>query len=204
MENKMQEHPPITLDMVNWRPSYRLSKASIGQIMKSFEKIQKVKPKNTYEDILYGKLKSSVTILLSSYNELLVSTNDVEYNIRFHNLIVDLPYNVTINENEHNNIYLGTARIGALIEAAKQRLEFIINRPVPTICQATPQLEQEFVKLKTLITDFRDVLMDFEEAFIEAIDYAHKHKTISPTPKKVLEQGNNTKNNTHQDQPIAT
>ena len=41
---------PLCLDNVDWKPYYVLSRASLGQIMVSFDKIRHVVPKNNYEE----------------------------------------------------------------------------------------------------------------------------------------------------------
>ncbi|QKF94260.1 hypothetical protein QKU48_gp0802 [Fadolivirus algeromassiliense] len=164
----------LTLDMVNWKPFYSLSRASLGQIMVSFKNILKVAPKNTYETALYSRLKPAVEGLLECYNDILKFNSPVERDVKYYNLIVNLPHGVSENEQHHGSIQMRNAKIGKLIEAAKQRIQFIETRETPVMYTTNQNYLQEFNKMKNQLNDLKDTLDDFEEEFVEAVDQAHK------------------------------
>lgn len=165
---------PITLDMVKWDSRFKLSRASIGQIMKSFMNILNTKEKNVYEETLYKIIKPEIKLMLDHYNKLLEYHNIFDFNVKYYNLIVNMPGNVSVQEEDHGKVFLGNPKIGKLIQAAKQRTEFIINREVPMVCKSDPGIHIEFVKLQQNMVEFRETIINFEKKFIQAIDKAHK------------------------------
>lgn len=164
----------LSLDQVNWNPSYILSKASIPQIIISFKNILKVNPKNEYETTLYQRLKPAVEILINAYDEILRCKNLKENQVKYYNLIINMPSSVTIFHKEHGRIRMSNAKIGALIEACKQRIKFILERDIPSLYLTDHEILQEFNKMKSQMENFEYNLLDFEAEFILAIDEAHK------------------------------
>lgn len=168
----------LTLDRVRWNRNYTLSRASIGQIMKSFNNILSVHPKNIYEETLYKHLKPEVQKLVDSYNQLLLCKDAYNFNVRYYNLIVNMPKDVSIYNQEHGQIRLGNPKIGALIKASKQRIDFITDREVPSICKQDQNIHIEFVKLQQDMIKFKETLINFEKQFVQAIDKAHKSQQV--------------------------
>lgn len=162
----------LRLDMVDWKPSYVLSKASLGQIMQCFNNIKNLIPKNLYERTLYSILKKIGEKLTEDYESTLISESKEEYSVKYHNLIVKLPLNVSINEEAHGNIKLKNASIGKLILASKQRIDFILKREPPLIYINNSSLLNQFEKMKKLLQEFYEKLIIFEEDFVLAIDEA--------------------------------
>lgn len=166
----------ISLDNVIWKHYFKLSQASLGQIIISFCNILKVQPKNQYEINLYENLKPLVHQLVNNYNTILVYTNKNEHDIKYYNLIVNLPKTVSINEEQHGQIILGHAKIGCLIQAAKQRIEFIIGRDIPDVYKQDQNLSELFLQLQKDMRKFKDDMIEFEKAFVLAINLAHRCK----------------------------
>lgn len=171
---------PITSDyksllkLVNWNGNYSLSKASIGQIMVCFNRILSVQPKKLYEQILYENIKPEIIGLLNRYCDILVCDTQDEFDVKYHNLIKNLPRNVEIYPEMHKKVQLWKPRIGALIFALKQRVEFICKRDTPMIYLKNQQFMKQFTKMRFQLTDFLEYLRDFEQSFMIAIDQAHK------------------------------
>lgn len=165
---------PLTMDMIDWKPNYVLSKSSLGQIMRSLQNIMNVIPKNVYETTLYSKLKPAVEILINCYTDILKYNNEFEKNVKYYNLIVGLPTNVQINAQEDGYIRMSNAKIGKLISASKQRINFIETRETPQMYVENQNYLQEFNKMKEQLNTLSQKLCDFEDEFIEAIDQAHK------------------------------
>jgi len=164
----------LNLDQVNWKPNYILSKASIAQIVVSLKNILRVNPKNKYETTLYDRLKPAVNNVLCTYNEILKCNSLKEQNVKYYNLIVPLPHNVAVYPEEHGSVQMKNARIGALIKAAKQRIEFMNDRETPAIYIADEELVREFTNMKLRMKELSLVLTEFETNFLLAIDAAHK------------------------------
>jgi hypothetical protein len=169
----------LSLNMVDWKANYVLSKASIGQIMVCFSNILKVIPKNVYEIKLYEKLKPAIEKLLSEFNKMLMYKEVKDRDVKFYNLIVNMPNNVSINDVEAGSIVLKSAKIGALIKAMKQRINFIKDREFPQRYLEDQELLQEFHNLRMVINNYLNAVNDFESEFISAIDGAHKAQQMS-------------------------
>ena len=169
-----QSNNELDLLMVDWKPYYILSKASIGQIMMCFTKILNVVPKNTYELKLYEYLKPSTTTLISEFKKLLIYDNDIERDILFYNLIINLPKTVSVNDEEDGLIKLRSAKIGYLIKAIKQRIKFIQERDIPQRYVNNLEQLEKFNSLRSNINNFNSMVCIYESEFIVAIDQAHR------------------------------
>lgn len=161
----MQDHA-LSLDQVDWKPSYNLAQASIGQIMVCFSKILDLTPKTTYEAKFYSHLKPSVRGLIDRFECMLLCSSEEEKQVKVYNLLITLPSGVTIYEEEHGNMKLARPKIGALIKAAKQRLEFIQKRPLPYIYVEEMALFREYIKMKDELIHFNEDLHNFETDFV--------------------------------------
>ena len=144
----------LSLTMVDWKSYYVLSKASIGQIMVCFSKILNVMPKNVYEIKLYEKLKPATEKLLNEFNKLLIYNDAKDKDIRYYNLIVNLPKNISINDAENGLVILKSAKIGLLIKAIKQRISFIIEREIPERYLTDQELLQGFNNLRSNMVNY--------------------------------------------------
>jgi hypothetical protein len=164
----------LNLNYVDWKQNYKLSEASIGQIMVSFRNILNVKPKNNYEEILYSHIKPDIQNLINKYEQILDCKNFIEQNVKYFNLIDNLPFGVKILDNEHGNVLLGRAKLGFLIRAIIQRITFIENRELPICYQDNIVMKEEFEQLKIKITEFKQDIWKFEVIFVGAIDRARR------------------------------
>lgn len=177
--NELDEQPTIisfdlTLNLVPWKPTFILSKSSIGQIMLSFSNILRVKPKNKYETTLYKYLKPAVETLVNAYSDMLKCSNVKEQQVKYYNLINVMPLGVTIFPETHDLIMMKNAKIGELIKAAKQRLNFILERDTPVIYVNDEEALEEFNNMKLQINNFIVILDNFEKEFMASINKAHK------------------------------
>lgn len=175
-ENILDTNANLKLDLslVHWKPNYILSRASLGQIMCSFNKICDLVPKNIYEETLYEKLPVILKKLIQTYENILKCNNASEHCVKYFNLIGNLPKGTSIFDGEHGYIKLGYPKIGQLIKAANQRIDYILERDDPKFYQENEILLKEFNKMKQEIDKFKDTLLDFEIDFMEAINDAHK------------------------------
>jgi hypothetical protein len=164
----------LSINQINWNPNYILSKASIGQIIVSFKNILKVREKNNYEHKLYSRLKPAVQYLIDKYSDILICNSLKEYQVKYYNLIVNMPNHVSIYPDEHNMIYMRNAKIGQLIKAAKQRIRFIIYRDTPEIYLNDEETKNEWENLKIQMDNFYNEIFHFENEFLISIDEAHK------------------------------
>lgn len=170
----------LSLDMVQYNYHYKLSKASIGQIMVSFSNIKNLKPTNIYQQILYQHFYNIIPQFVECYTKLFDCDNIIEKNIKFYHLIVNLPYKTEINiinsndKNNHSNIILGKPKIGELIKASKQRIDYIIDKPIPEIYKYHNEYVLEYDKFIDQIKNFKDDLLNFEQEFVDAIDDAYQ------------------------------
>ncbi len=164
----------LNLSQVMWKPHFILSGASISQIITSFSNILRVNPKNQYEITLYRHLKPAIVKLVNAYNNILKCNTLKEQQVKYYNLIVSMPFGVSVYDEEHGVIMLRNAKIGALVKAAKQRLMFIQERDIPMIYTNDPEILREFNNMKSQIGNFNIILNQFEKDFVFAINEAHK------------------------------
>jgi hypothetical protein len=165
----------LTLDSVDYRRSYVLSKSSIGQIMKamSVTTTRLNNPKNNYEQILFPGIKNLLNDLIKEYNTLLIFSDEPEHSVKKINLIGNLPKPLSLLEQEHR-IQLHTANIGNLIKACYQRIDFILNRDVPVFYKENQNYLPAFNKMQNELRTFKEKVREFENNFKNLIDQAHK------------------------------
>jgi len=161
---------------VIWKPHYTLDRASLGQIMKTFERI-KITPKNNYERVLADELKKIITQLINSFDQLLHFATYTEAQVYYYNLLGPLPENVRVNTEEHKTIRLKTANVGNLLKATYQRVNFILEREVPLMYKYNPDYLSAFNTMRSNLQKFLPRIQQFEEGFVDAVDKAHKSKS---------------------------
>ena len=172
--NSLQEGFNLSILQVPWSYNHVLSSASIGQIMCCFNNILTLKAKKVYEEKLYEYLKPNIQILLNEFNGILYCDDQAEMDVKYYNLIFHLPKNVSIFPEEHGKIKLGKPKIGALIKAMKQRIEFILERETPKMYLSNQEMLNGFLKMKTELRDFLSIVRKFEQDFIWTVNEAHK------------------------------
>ncbi len=174
----------LSLDNVDWKGHYVLAKASIGQIIRTLQNVKlhaekkksSVKPSGIkpYEMTLNEGLCDIISDLLDTYEKMLCFQSDIERDIAFFNIIVNLPKDIVINAEKHGQIYLNRANIGNLIQAMRQRVDFILNRDIPDRYTDDPEQLTVFNSLKEKLLNFKNDIDTFEQDFIDIIDKAHK------------------------------
>ena len=169
----------LSLDNVDWKGHYVLARASIGQIIRTLQnvKIHAEKKKSSvkpYEMTLNVGLCDIISDLLDNYEKMLCFESDIERDIAFFNIIVNLPKDIVINAEKHGQIYLNRANIGNLIQAMRQRVDFILNRDIPDRYTDDPEQLTVFNSLKEKLLNFKNDIDTFEQDFIDIIDKAHK------------------------------
>jgi hypothetical protein len=160
---------------IPWKGYFTLDKASLGQIMKTFEQI-KIVPKNKYETILSAELKIIIEDLIKSFDETLIYNNDVEKQVFQYNLLGQLPHGLSIDTEEHGKIKLKTANIGNLVKATCQRINFILTRETPLMYKDKEDYMNAFNKMKDNMNTFLQKVKTFETNFVKAVDKSHKSK----------------------------
>jgi len=174
MDCQLGESLNLSIYQVPWKYNCSLSNASIGQIICCLNNVLYLEPKKVYEEKLYEFLKPSIQTVLIEFNNILNCHGIFELNVKYYNLIVPLPNNVSIFPEEHDRIKLGKPKIGALIKAIKQRIEFILIRDTPKMYLNNQFMLDEFLKMRTQLQEFLIVIRKFEQEFILAVDEAHK------------------------------
>lgn len=158
---------------VNWKPNYVLSQSSLGQIIETIARIR-MNPKNIYEETLYNKLGPIRAEFIGQFDQLLITNSYVESQVILHNLLGNLPKGTKIFPQLHDNITLGRAKIGNLLQALYQRVDFILTRDPPTFYKKNTSYLVAFNEMGKKLKVFRQDIKKFEEGFVDAIDSAHK------------------------------
>lgn len=169
----------LTLENVDWKGYYVVSRASIGQIMRTFQNVKEYaeRQKNTvkpYEKELNNGLIILLPTLLTNFRNMLYFQNDIEKDIIYFNMLVNMPYDVSIDNEKYGRINLSRANIGSLIKAAKQRVNFILSRETPNRYKESVEQIAVFESMKLKLKEFVSDIDDFEQDFLNVIDKAHK------------------------------
>lgn len=167
------KQPNCNRNNVNWKPNYVLSQSSLGQIMETIARIR-MNPKNIYEETLYNKLGPIRIVFVSQFDQMLITNSYVESQVILHNLLGNLPKGTKIFPQNHDKITLGRAKIGNLLQALYQRVDFILTRDPPTFYEKNTSYLVAFNEMRKKLTVFRQDIKKFEEGFVDAIDGAHK------------------------------
>jgi hypothetical protein len=160
-----------TINNIMWEPYFFLAKASIGQLFVTLIKIQdELEEPNPVLTILQQ--------LTAKYLEILKAETFPAKNVKFFNLIVNLPKGVSIElyKQKHR---LGTVPIINVIESIKNRIIFIINRELPIPKSLDPKItmeeyEVEYNNLKTAMKSLLAEVINFETDYIK-IYQLHQH-----------------------------
>jgi hypothetical protein len=151
-----------------FRASYILSRAGLGQIICSIYHITKKdsKGKTVLQTYLNKFFKDEIPKFIDSFDKLCLHyDNDSDFDIRKYNLMNGkLPKNIEVNSLTHR-IYLGTANIGNLIEASKQRIEHILQMKRPT-SYSTDKSIKAWNKMIDDLKEFNNILITFEQSFV--------------------------------------
>ena len=166
----------LGLQCVRWNPFIILSKASLGHLMVNFGNLLVLQPKNTYQTILYKNIHPFIVKILDTFTEMLSFKTEQEKNVKLYNVLGELPHEVFINHCTDGRIYLCNLRIGKLISTTKQRVEYIINRNVPSRYIGDEILTDEFIKVRTSMKKLMLALNEFEIGFVESLNKANVYK----------------------------
>lgn len=169
-----QQQWKLSIAQVPWHYNYALSNASIGQILCCFGNILNLQPKKVYEEKLYEYLKPNIQSLLADFDNILYCQDQDEIDVKYYNLLSYLPNSVHIFPEEHGQLKLGKPRIGALIKALKQRIEFVLDRETPKMYLSNQNMLNGFLKMKIQLKKFLNDVRQFEQEFIWTVNEAHK------------------------------
>jgi len=181
--NKKSIFDNYELDYHNY---YYLCYAGIGQIIKAISEVKITKTKNIFEKNLSKFFKHAIPILIEEFAKCSICKNENDYQVKKYNLMNSkLPRNISIKTEDHH-VKLKHAKLGKLIDAAKQRLEFIIERPIPDYYNENVECKKCFVLMKDDLKKFLQELEMFENEFIEVINKSH-----------IIQKNNKMKNKIH-------
>lgn len=168
------------IDRITEKP-FTLSRASIGQIMITINKICISKPnKVPYEVILNNFFNKEIPKLVFEYEKCLRGINDIDTDIRLFNLVkAYLPKHIKIiperngynRKKEELDMPLETANLGSLIGALKQRISHIVNADAPPIYELDEE-KNSFEYMKQDLSLFFEELGNFERKFVITVDRA--------------------------------
>ena len=164
----------------NYQNTYRLSTATLGQIILGLQKtLDRIKdPENEYQKVLYPKLQSLIPPVVSTFKNSLVYDSEKDRSVRFYNVGGKLP--VEIKADYHNNIRLGTGNCGPFLDAALQRANYIATREAPPKKFVDDEeYKEKFAKLKEEMTEFHKLLEESKKAFEDTINEARKVQGVN-------------------------
>ncbi len=175
--NPVNQFNILSLDKVKIGRRHKVTRASIAQLVKRLSTSKITNPKNKYQESLNIFFESENSKLADRYNEILQCSSYDEMVVKEYNLLGDLPGKMEITEPciQKSNT-LSKASIGDMINALRQRIQFIINREIPLYYVINESYKTEFNNMQQQITEFENAVDEYEENWIEANDIAQKTK----------------------------
>jgi hypothetical protein len=163
----------IMNNYITFENNQKLNRASFGQIMATIANVSiNKKDLKPYEYYMKGWFNKNIPILILEYLKLLTWLSDKQWWVLYFNLIGNLPNKIHIYQEKHN-IMLKGANLGYLIEALKNRVNFIITRKIPIMYLNDQEYLTFFNNLRELLKIFLQKIIIFEQEFVNAIDNAH-------------------------------
>ena len=173
------QNPTINQLNIDFKPYYILSRASFGQIMESFNRISINKPtKSIYQHVIIQWFGKEIPLLIENFESILSHKCSIDYTIKWYSLAVNLPFKLHIMKYKHGKIYLKNAKIGVLVEALKQRLNYILIRETPYRYINDPHQIDHYIDMKKDLQKFKKTIDLFEKNFVEIIDKAFKEQKL--------------------------
>ena len=174
--NQMKSIPLSEIDYKKNGKKVYLAGASLAQIIKSMEDIQIKHKKTIYEMVLDEWFSSAIPEFISEYKKLLLYSNKVEYDVKYFNLIGNLPKGLRIYNDTDGKTVLSRAPLGQRIRALHQRISYILRRPTPLGYIHRLDYLQAFKQIQEEMKYFERVVVNFELSFQEAIHKAHRNQ----------------------------
>ena len=172
---------PYDLHGVHWKQTQKVCNSSLYQLILTLNEINinfknsLATKMNIYKYTFVVNTIPLIDKLITNFYELLNKyESDIENIVFSYNLLADLPYGITIIEDNDDYKKLKYTNIGCLIRAIKQRSTFIIERDMPICYKTSSEYEQALEKLKKLMCEFLNNILEFELNFKNVIDKAHK------------------------------
>ena len=157
-----------SFDDIKLRESYIIIKSSLGELIKQVSLIQIIEKdnNNNYTKLLSEFFKTENKILIDSYKNIISKTN-------CYDLVSPLPRGVVIKQNVKSYITLNKAKLGDIIKAVYQRIDFISSRETPIFYLRTAELTQKYKNMQAEIINFKKSVQDYERKFVEICTKAH-------------------------------
>ena len=175
----MAEVKVISLDEFKYEKYHVLSKSSLGQIMKAIRDTVNREWDNNdeYQIVFKPWTEKEVPVLIEKFEKMLVCSNeekkfnnydvDKDYNTRYINLGGKMP--IEIKKGFHHKVKLHKGNMGPFIEAAFQRIQFILERDLPEFYAKNPSYFEYFEQLRKEVFFFRKALIDFKRSFRDIV-----------------------------------
>ena len=185
-----QQTLSIDLNIFPFQGKYRLSTASLAQIVIGLEKTSERldEPKNPYQQILYPWFKVLVPQLTASFKNLLKYGSEKERMTRFYNLGGKMPKGTEVRMKYHHNVNLGNGNFGPFIEASIQRVEYVLTRKTPLRYADDQEFLDAFNKLKEDLKPFLEELKAAQKSYSEIVDKARNTVNMEKVKKSRLEK----------------
>lgn len=192
-QHQQQQHNyDLSVTNIPIEHGYVITKASIGQLMSRLFFLVQIGYQDTqlsansnseYHNLIYKRCISKffstrLNQFVQKYEDILKCENSWENAVKDYNIgSVGLPKGMIIPQKINGTNKLSRSKIGDIIQAVKQRADFIINREVPTIYDSHEDHQyyrMYFVKMQDEIKQFWPEIESFESDWIRCIDKAKK------------------------------
>lgn len=175
----MSETTPFKININNFttRPGHVLSKAHVGQILKTmFNSVEKTSvQENDYQKILYPCLQECAKKLKESFDPICVYESEVERNVKTANLFTSLPRNNDSNLKFYSKVQLNSSTsFGPLLKTLVQRVNHVLDKETPKRYLNNKEEGENFDKLLHELHEFKKVLDDVQDSYTSTITEARK------------------------------
>lgn len=159
----------INIDQVSLYNSHRLSMSSATQIMKGMiMTLGNLKePTNDYQKSLYPFLEKNIKTLADNFEDLLYYKTDTERQVIDANLVKELRKPVN---SDGKNKQTMRANFGPLLVNLKQRINFVLTRPVPKRYENNKEEGDAFYNLREKCKVYMELVKKTGEDYEKLIE----------------------------------
>jgi len=154
------------INKIKFRPTYKLSNSALAQIMVAMQYILD-NDRTDKNSPLYKWACRNIPFISSKFEKLLTAEDPKDWDIRYFTLGCNgLPRNVSINmKGYHDKISLGRGNLGPFLDAAFDRINFILDREeYPPLCKDETYIPY-FENLQKDVWIFRKHLINFQRSY---------------------------------------
>lgn len=168
----------LSLSFIKINKYHELDKSSLAEIMKRLDGIKIKHPKDQYQETMKKFFDTKKKQFIKFYENILQCETNEEYIVKYYNLLAPLPLNIINSGGIKTKIkktnVLVKAAIYDMIQALKQRINYIIESKIPVMYEYNELYKKEYLKIKDDMKIFLQKLIKFEKDWEKTKKQANK------------------------------